>query len=185
MLDSLLTHIAQGLSRNVAPTDLGARLWSPGVCQAPRMDCRSQLDEWGSSVGAVSARWRLLAFILSAAAIRGFPAGPDMIRAMFEVSHSVHPNKAQKACRKLLAGHSLKLCSSHFPSFNHFLPLLPFLCKCLKLQRLMLRVSSLLVLGTWHTWLPRDPHLNSSSRLSCYIFRQGSWGWNAKLPSTL
>lgn len=68
------------------------------------------------SVGAAGARLRHLAFILSAAAIRGFPAGADMIRAIFEVSHSVHQQRAQRGCRKLPAGHSLKLCSSHFPS---------------------------------------------------------------------
>lgn len=42
--------------------------------------------------------------------------GADMIRAMFEVGHSVDQHWAQKGCRKLPAGHSLELCYSDFPS---------------------------------------------------------------------
>lgn len=100
------------------------------------------------SIWAAGARLRHLAFILSAAAIRGFPAGADMIRAMFEVSHSVHQHRAQKGCRNSQQDTPKSFVPAIFHPFNHFLPLLPFLYMCLKLQRPTLRVSSSLVLGT-------------------------------------
>ena len=39
-----------------------------------------------------------------------------MIRALFEVGHSVDQHRAQKEGRKLLVGQSLELCSSGFLS---------------------------------------------------------------------
>ena len=39
-----------------------------------------------------------------------------MIRALFEVGHSVDQYRAQRERRKLPAGHSLQLCSSGFLS---------------------------------------------------------------------
>lgn len=92
MLDSL----AISLFTNVAPADIGA------VCNPPW--CVRKL-EWTATASwrregplrPAGAGQRCLAFILTAAAtIRRFSAGADMIRAMFEVGHSVDQHKTQK-----------------------------------------------------------------------------------------